>query len=152
MLEINVRTMTETDLHVVSELALLANPHEIKERYTNHILAEMQTRPELSLVAVVDRKVIGYVQANLREDGSARLEDIAVDKEHQGKGVGDQLPTAELNKLRDMGAKSVLADVHYKCSSAIPFYYRHGFRISGSSQDYFGLGHDVVILLLQLQK
>ena len=38
------------------------------------------------------------------------------------------------------------AEVHYKCASAIPFYYKHGFRMVGFSQNYFGLGHDAMIL------
>lgn len=29
---------------------------------------------------------------------------------------------------------------------AIPFYYRHGFRIVGFNQDQYGIGHDAITL------
>jgi len=95
-------------------------------------------------------RVVGYVQAEVHND-KAMLEDIAVPKEYQGKGVGKRLLDKELKALKLKGAKIVLAEFHYKCASAIPFYYKHNFRIIGFVQDYFGIGHDTIILKLALQ-
>jgi ribosomal protein S18 acetylase RimI-like enzyme len=80
-----IRKMRKEDLMVVSELALLANPHATKEKYSKHILDELKENPDLSFVAVYDGKVVGYVQAALCND-EAVLEDVVVDKEYQGKG------------------------------------------------------------------
>jgi ribosomal protein S18 acetylase RimI-like enzyme len=143
--------MHSSDLDAVSDLAMLANPHAMKEKYSKHILDELRKNSNLSFVAAVEGKVVGYVQADIH-DGEAVLEDIAVAEEHQGKGVGKCLLARELKALKREGVRIVLAEVHYKCASAIPFYYKHNFRITGFVQDYFGIGHDTIILKLVLQK
>ncbi|MGQ9624062.1 MAG: GNAT family N-acetyltransferase [Candidatus Bathycorpusculaceae bacterium] len=144
-----IRRMHKQDLTVVSELAMLANPHATKEKYAEHILNELKENQDLSLVAVDDGKVIGYAQANVHEHQGI-LEDIVVAKDYQGRGIGKLLLNKILQTLRRRGATLVLAEVHYKCASAIPFYYKHGFRIIGFMQDYFGIGHDAIILKLVL--
>ncbi len=142
--------MRRSDLNTVSELAMLANPHATKEKYSKHILDELRENPDLSFVAVENGKVVGHVQADIHND-EAVLEDIAVAKECQVKGIGKRLLNKELKALKRKGAKIVLAEVHYKCASAIPFYYKHNFRITGFVQDLFGIGHDTIILKLVLQ-
>lgn len=122
MPRIVVRKMRESDLNVVSELAMLANP-------------------ELSFIAAEDGRVVGYAQADARND-EAVLEDIAVAEEYQRRGIGKELLRKELKVLKRKGVKRVMAEVHYKCASAIPFYYKHNFRIAGFVQDYFGMGHE----------
>ncbi|MBE0520334.1 GNAT family N-acetyltransferase [Candidatus Bathyarchaeota archaeon] len=151
MPKIVIRKMRRSDLNIVSELAMLANPFTTKEKYCKHILDELKENPDLSFVAVENGKVVGYVQAEVRNGEKAMLEDIAVAKEHQGKGIGKLLLDKELKTLKRKGARIVLAEVHYKCASAIPFYYKHNFRITGFVQDYFGIGHDTIILKLVLQ-
>ena len=72
-------------------------------------------------------------------------------RSYQKKGIGKQLLSKEAMVLKQKGARIMLAEVHYKCASAIPFYYKHDFRVSGFGQDYFGIGHDAVILKKVLQ-
>jgi len=150
MPKIVIRKMRRSDLNIVSELAMLANPFTTKEKYCKHILDELKENPDLSFVAVENGRVVGYVQAEVRND-QAVLEDIAVAKEYQGKGIGKRLLGKELKALKRKGAGMVRAEVHYKCASAIPFYYKYNFRITGFVQDYFGIGHDTIILKLVLQ-
>lgn len=142
--------MHRSDLDTVSELALLANPFTTKKKYRKHLLDELEENPDLSFVVAENRKIVGYVQAEVRND-QAVLEDIAVANEHQGQGIGKRLLDKELKALKRKGARTVLAEVHYKCASAIPFYYKHNFRITRFVQDYFGTGHDTIILKLLLQ-
>lgn len=149
MTNIAIRPMREDDLEVVSELAMLANPHAKKEKYRKFIIDELKENPELSFVAVDGEKVVGYVQGDIR-GSMASLEDLAVEEQHQGKGVGTQLLNIELEALKKRGSKIVVAEVHYKNAQAIPFYYKHGFRISGCVQDRFGIDHDAIILKLIL--
>jgi len=151
MTRIIVRKMREDDLPTVSELAMLANPHATKEKYREHIAAELKGNPDLSFVAAVEGKVVGYAQAEVLDNNEALLEDIAVAEEYQKKGIGKRLLSKEAMVLKQKGARIMLAEVHYKCASAIPFYYKHDFRVSGFGQDYFGIGHDAVILKKVLQ-
>jgi ribosomal-protein-alanine N-acetyltransferase len=140
-----VRKMREGDLSTVSDLAMLANPFTTKEAYFGHLEETLKENPDLSFVAARNGEVVGYVQADVPK-GGAVLEDIAVAREHQGKGIGTRLLDEELRALRQRGAEAVLAEVHYRCASAIPFYYRHGFRIVGFERDCFGDGHDAIIV------
>ena len=152
MAKIMIRRMCEDDLPVVSELAMLANPHAIKEKYVKHLAGVLKANRDLSFVATDKAKVIGYAQAEMRGNEQAMLEDIAVQKEHQGKKIGTQLLAKIVKALEEKGARMVFAEVHYKCAAAIPFYYRHGFRVSGFGQDYFGIGHDAIVLKLILDR
>lgn len=147
--KVYVRSMVERDLTEVSELALLANPHAVKEKYKKCIASVLKENPDLSFVAVLNGQVIGYVQAQIRGAGTV-IEDIAVKEEFQGKGIGEKLLKRELQALRGKNVKLVFTEVHYKCASAIPFYYRFGFRICVFQQDHFGIGHDAIILKLEL--
>jgi ribosomal-protein-alanine N-acetyltransferase len=146
-----IRKMRRGDLDDVCELSILANPHAAKQKYREHILSELEQNPDLSFAAIDGQKVVGYVQADTR-NGEAMLEDIAVAREYQRKGIGKRLLDKELRALKRKGVKIVFAEVHYKCAPAIPFYYKHDFRMSGFSQDFFGIGHDAVILKLVLNK
>jgi ribosomal protein S18 acetylase RimI-like enzyme len=142
--------MHESDLAVVSELAMLANPHAIKEEYCEGILKELRQNPNLSFVAVDDGRVIGYALSEVHDKKEAVLEDIAVAGHYQKKGIGSLLLNETVKTLKKSKVKMLFAEVHYKCAAAIPFYYRHGFRISGFAQDHFGMGHDAIILKLVL--
>jgi len=136
-----------SDLDIVSELAMLANPHAVKKKYKKLIFDELRENPDLSYVATIDGKVVGYVLADIHDD-EAVLEDIAISKKLQGRGVGKRLLNKEITVLKHKKVKLVRAEVHYKCSSAIPFYYKHNFRITGFVQDFFGKGQDAIILKL----
>ena len=149
MLKFSIRRMFEPDLAEVSELAPLANPHAVKEKYKKRIIRVLEENPDLSFVAVRDGRVIGYVQASTR-GSRAVIEDLVVDKGYQGKSVGRRLLKKELQILKRKNVKLVVAEVHFKCASSIPFYYKFGFRVSGVQKDYFGVGHDAIILKLEL--
>ena len=152
MSSVKIRPMRKEDIEAVSELAMLANPFADKETYKKHLLDELELNPELSIVAVNEKdEVIGYAQADVHGK-MAVLEDIAVSRDWQRKGVGRKLLEKEIEMLKEKEVKIVRAEVHYKCAEAIPFYYRFGFRISGFEQDYFGIGQDAIILKLELRK
>jgi ribosomal-protein-alanine N-acetyltransferase len=112
----------------------------------------LKENPDLSFVALESGKVVGYVMADTQDNDEAVLEDIAIAIEHQKRRIGTRLLEKELTALNQKGVKTVLAEVHYKCASAIPFYYKHGFRITGFKQDHFGEGQDAIILKLNLNE
>jgi ribosomal protein S18 acetylase RimI-like enzyme len=138
-------------LDIVSELAMLANPFAEKKKYRKHIEEELKSKPELALVAVKIKKVVGYVMGDVH-NGHGILEDIAVDIAHQHQGIGTLLLETELKAIKNSKPKIIVAEVHYKCASAIPFYYKHGFRISGVWRNFFGIGRDAIMPELILSK
>lgn len=56
MKETAIRKMRKSDLDVVSELAMLANPFAEKTKYRKHLEEEMECKSELALVAVKKRE------------------------------------------------------------------------------------------------
>ncbi len=50
-----------------------------------------------------------------------------------------------------MGTEEIVAEVHYKCASALPFYYRYGFRMEKVVLDMFDPGEDGVVIKLKLK-
>lgn len=143
--------MREVDLEIVSDLAMIANPHAVKEQYQKHVFNELKENPDLAFVAIDGERVVGFVQGDTR-GRMTTIEDLAVAEKYQGKGIGSQLLKIEIDALNMRGAEIVAAEVHYKNARAIPFYYEHGFRISECLQDYFGIGHDAFILKLTLRE
>lgn len=150
MPNVGVRRMREKDITAILDLAMLANPHAVKEKYAESILEVLRRNSALSFVAIEGGKVVGYAQADIHGSMGV-LEDIAVVPNYQRRGIGKLLLENVLEALKNKGVKLVQAEVHYNCASAIPFYYKHGFRITGFVQDFFGIGHDAIILKLVLQ-
>ncbi len=109
----------------------------------------LRENPDLSLVAEANGKVVGYAQAEIHDD-KAVLEDIEVAEKYQGKGRGKRLLTEQIKALGRKGTEMIVAEVHYKCASAIPFYYSHNFRMTEIVRDYSGVGHDGIALTLIL--
>ncbi len=138
------RRMQKKDLATVSELAMLANPHVSKEKNSEHTLSVRQENPDLFIVAVDKETVMGYAQTETRKC-DAILEDVVVSVSHQGKSLGSRQPNEEIETLRLKRARTILAEVHYKCSPVIHFSYKHGFCIIDFLQDCFGPGHDAMI-------
>jgi putative acetyltransferase len=94
--------------------------------------ADPTAQPVLSLVAVLDDRVVGHVlfsKATLapsdRDISAALLAPLAVHPEMQFRGIGRQLVTEGLRQLSDAGTELVFVLGH-------PGYYpRFGFREAG---------------------
>ena len=150
MLKFRIRPMDPEDLETLSMIYMLANPHansEAIEKWTRDTLGKF---PEMCYVAEVEGKVVGGVSGLRRDPDVGVVDDLAVAEEYQGMGVGSALLTRVLGEFKKAGLKVAMLEVHHLRSEAIPFYYRHGFRISGSAQDYFGVGHDAIIMRKEL--
>lgn len=101
--------------------------------------------PELAFVAEENGRVVGYVAGEaMREIGV--IEDIVVAETSQRKGIGSALMRKELEVLKAKGARIAIVEVRYKNASAVLFYYKFGFRISGFMRNKFGFGHDAIML------
>ena len=106
----------------------------------------------LMYIVTINGKNGGFWIARVNKENRKKLSGgtICICEKYQGKGIGKRLIRPELEALGARGAKIVMAEVHYQNAQAIPFYYKHGFRLSGCLQDYFGINHDAIILKLVL--
>jgi predicted N-acetyltransferase YhbS len=63
--QIEIRKMLEKDLPIVSNLSMIANPFTTREKYVEHLIEELTEFPDLSFVATINGKVVGYVRARV---------------------------------------------------------------------------------------
>ena len=92
-------------------------------------------RPELGFVwlaqvadAVVGACVICYAISTSRGGLVAKLDDVTIDPQWQGQGVGTAMLTALVGHLRAVGIGRIDTACHRANAGAWRFYARHGFR------------------------
>jgi len=129
-MNINIRKETETNVAAITEITIAAfanNPHSHQtEQFIIHALRKAHALT-LSLVAEVDKKVVGHVAFSpvTISDGSTGwygVGPVSVVPELQRRGIGKALIHAGLSALKALGAKGcmLVGDPAY--------YVRFGFR------------------------
>lgn len=131
-LQVTVRQATQADLADILSIHRAAFPDGSVADLTRALLADPSARPLISLVAVVDDKLVGHIlftAAQLHPETAHRvaiLAPLAVMPAHQGTGIGGHLIADGLSVLANSGVRMVFVLGH-------PAYYpRHGFRPAGA--------------------
>lgn len=109
-------------------LALEHNWTEIGDEAWNigNLLYELPMKWELSHVAILDGKIVGYQVASLRE-GKVFLNKIIIDKNIRGKGIGKKLLRAYLEKCLENKIERTIFRVRID-NPAVEFYDKLGFK------------------------
>ena len=87
-------------------------------------------------LAYDDNRAVGLIGYQLESD-KAEIKTLAVIPEYQNKGIGKQMMTEILSKLK---GKKVNLVTHPKNTSAIILYLKSGFKIYGWKDNYYGDG------------
>jgi len=98
-------------------------------------------------------QIVGSAQffRDWEEPGRVYLVGIAIDKNHQGKGLGTLFLKECLDKLRKEGINKVELTVHPKNYIAKKIYMdKLGFRIFEEREDEYGPGEDRLAMVLTL--
>lgn len=82
-------------------------------------------------------RIVATSRLALTEKGF-KIGRIAVLKDYRGKGYGDKIVRAVIEKAFEKGAEAVLVDAQ---NYAVPFYQKFGFKIIGSQIFDRGLPH-----------
>ncbi|MET0727799.1 MAG: GNAT family N-acetyltransferase [Acidimicrobiales bacterium] len=77
---------------------------------------------------------------------AVRLRGMAVDRAHQGAGLGTRIMDEAMRRLRDDGTALCWANAR---TTALAFYRQRGFEPVGDEFDSVGLTHIVVVLDLE---
>jgi putative acetyltransferase len=122
-----IRQERAADHPVVTQMLDLAFDSEVESHLVRLIRQSAGFVPELSLVAVVDRLIVGHILlSHVTVEGTAShrvlsLAPLAVHPEHQNRGIGTALTTTAIQIARDMGESLIVLE-------GIPSYYpRFGF-------------------------
>lgn len=111
------------------DLLLLADPsREMVMAYAN--------RGEC-YVAAIEEKVIGVYILLPARPGIVELANVAVAKEHQGKGFGKRLVLDAIRRAGKRGFKTIEVGTGNSSISQLALYQKCGFRISGVDRGFF---------------
>ena len=151
--EIEIRSLRESDLETIIGLTELLEeaPHWARESYAALVRPESWGE-RIALVAQerVSGEVLGFTVARLIAP-EAELETIAVTQSRQRRGVGRQLLSALVLRLRQASVEALHLEVRASNRAAIGLYNTFGFSETGRRSRYYsGPAEDAVLMTLHL--
>lgn len=105
--------------------------------------------PNMELLELLsEQNVIGYIILRYELD-EAEIDEIAICKDSEGKGIGTFLLQKSLQHLKEKAIKKVYLEVRKKNSKAIKLYERNGFVSYRIRKNYYG-DDDAICYLKEL--
>lgn len=142
-MDLTIREAEETDLEsIISifEQPDMDNGQVISLGKAKDILKKTKQYPFFKVyVAVFENKVVGtfelLIMDNLAHRGvpSGIIEDVAVSKDYQGKGIGKEMMRYAMKVCKDLGCYKVTLSSNLKRENAHRFYESLGFIKHGYS-------------------
>lgn len=102
-----------------------------------HFLLELFNKFKLSLIAVIDKKLVGYIIAS-QKNNCAYIHMFIVKKEYQGKKIGIKLQEFFEKRCAVYFLPKIILTVHDSNRKAFSFYKRNGYKIGGYKKDKTG--------------
>lgn len=115
-----------------------------KEAYEKEILNPLATYR----VITVNDEVVAY-GGFWKIIDEADINNIAVKKEHRGKGFGKMLMNALIEEAKKQNIKAMTLEVRVTNKSAIALYKKLGFKESGIRKNYYSDKEDALIMWLE---
>ncbi|MEX0921095.1 MAG: GNAT family N-acetyltransferase [Candidatus Pacearchaeota archaeon] len=120
--------MNFSDLESVVKLYRDANLFANIEDIRKWTLEGLKKHPDYNLVYKQNGKIIAAISAVMKKD-AIEINDIAVLRSARNKKIGTNLMYYFLKKITKSKVSKIVLWVHWKNTSAIPFYYKFGFQI-----------------------
>ncbi len=113
--------------------------------------SELARVPESRWYVVARRgqRIVGYAGVFVVVP-EADVQTVAVAGEEQGRGTGRALLGELVDRSRACGATVLHLEVRADNASAIGLYQAMGFAADGRRRDYYGRGHDALLMSLRL--
>jgi ribosomal protein S18 acetylase RimI-like enzyme len=89
---------------------------------------------EAAFLAMLDGECVGSLRVCKRWQGSAFIDDLAVDRAHRGRGVGTMLMDAAVAWSKEKGLHGVSLETQDNNLLACRFYLKYGFKLGGIDQ------------------
>lgn len=134
MSEIKIRELQKEDLWngFLKSLDSLRQASDIDKKTAEKIFEKISQNPEhIIVVADIDGKIVGsstlLLETKFIHDGGivGHIEDVVVDKNYQGKKIGEKIIRHLLEYAREKGCYKTILD----CADNVkPFYEKIGFK------------------------
>lgn len=108
-----------------------------------HFLLGLPNKFKLSLIAVRNKKLVGYIIAS-QKDNCAYIHKFMVKKEYRGKKIGTNLQDCFEKRCAAYFLPKIMLTVYASNQKAFSFYKRNRYKINGYGEDK--LGEKLVIL------
>jgi ribosomal-protein-alanine N-acetyltransferase len=139
---VDIRDLTYADLPRVITIERRAFPTPWSLAM---FVLELSKSSGICLAAVHDRRLVGYLICS-RYDTVWHVMNVAVDVDHQHKGVASALLAELYGRVADDGARFTL-EVRRSNDAAIHLYEREGFRAAGLRRRYYqDNGEDALVM------
>ncbi len=142
-----IRYYRPSDLWAVYELA----SNNLKERYSPTIFTELSQYWSNGFLVVEDMgRLVGFLFGIMSSEMECRVLMLAIRKEYRNQGLGTMLLNRFLMEGANRGVHFVSLEVRASNLSAIRFYQRLGFMMTGRIPSYYSNGEDGYTLCLHL--
>ena len=140
--DIKIRELEEKDLFngFLESLDSLRKASDLSPKKAKEIFKKIKSDKNYKVyVAVLDSKVVGtttlFIEQKFIHDGGkvGHIEDVAVRKEYQGKGVGQKIVKALLEYAKKEGCYKTILDC---TNDLISFYEKIGFKRHSDSMRF----------------
>lgn len=142
MIDIKIRELEEKDLFngFLESLDSLRKAIDLSPKKAKEIFKKIKSDKNYKIyVAVLDSKVVGtttlFIEQKFIHDGGkvGHIEDVAVIKEYQGKGIGQKVVKALLEYAKKEGCYKTILDC---TDDLVSFYEKTGFKRHSSSMRF----------------
>lgn len=89
----------------------------------------------IHIIAVENDKIVGCGRAHFNSDDEAQIRYMAVEKEWQGKGIGQIILVELEKKIKESSAKKIVLNAR---ENVIKFYEKNGYSIVREAHTLFG--------------
>jgi ribosomal protein S18 acetylase RimI-like enzyme len=107
--------------------------------------SELKLACSFILCAEQETQLVGFVAARFSVD-SAEIENLAVLRGWERRGIGKQLLAEALLELKEQGVEQISLEVAKDNSAACALYQKAGFIKLGERKDFYGPGHAAWLL------
>ena len=133
-----IRKATKKDKKRISELYYQLHPIEEKGNKEKGLLVpiEKSIMNPILLVAEENRKIVGLIWAHFMQYGFFKygsIDELFVEEDSRGKGIGSKLIEEAVKKLQKMKAKIILVGTEKENKEAIKLYQKVGFELGENS-------------------
>jgi ribosomal-protein-alanine N-acetyltransferase len=143
MKDIVICPMTESDLEQILFIEAVSYPRPWNK---SHFLDELASPHSFPLVALdAEGMLTGYICPMILLD-EGHIMNVAVRKEHRGRGLGKLLVEGVLRECRKRGAEYVSLEVRPSNTAAISLYRKLGFVETGLRKRYYENGEDAILM------